>query len=219
MATRKRSPKVQGRPPAAAPGVAREALLDAAQELFGTRGIAATSLSRIAGQAGVTPAMVHYYFSNRDQLLDALVEERIQPLLGFVWGPVMEGSRDPLSMLEGLIQRLLEGPGKQTWLPSLWVREVLSEGGQLRERILKQLPRAQFQALASALAAGQKKGTVNPELEPSLLVMSVMGLVMLPLATASLWRNLPGTEGLDASVIGRHALALLNQGLRPSSGG
>lgn len=219
MATRKRSPKVQGRPPAAAPGVAREALLDAAQELFGTRGIAATSLSRIAGQAGVTPAMVHYYFSSRDQLLDALVEERIQPLLQFVWGPVSTESQEPMEMIEGLVRRLLEGPGRQNWLPSLWVREVLSEGGQLRDRILKKLPRVQFQALASALAAGQKRGTVNPELEPSLMVMSVMGLVMLPLATANLWRNLPGTEGLDASVIGKHALALLNQGLRPASGG
>lgn len=217
MASSKRSPRAQGRPAAAPPGLAREALLDAAQTLFGARGIAATSIARIAAQAGVTPAMVHYYFSNRDQLLDALVAERIQPLLDFVWGPVGGQPGDLGGVLEGLVHRLLEGPGRQAWLPPLWIREVLSEGGLLRERILRRLPRDKFQTFAAALAAGQARGAVNPDLEPGLIVMSVMGLTLLPLATAGLWRHLPGAEGLDAEVIARHAIAMLSQGLQPAA--
>lgn len=217
MAATSRRPRAQGRPLASAPGASREMLLGVAAELFGHQGIAATSMTQIAARAGVTAAMVHYHFKGREALLDALVEERIQPLLDFVWGPV-GGTPDDLGQaLEGLVHRLLAGPGRQAWLPPLWVREVLSEGGLLRERILRRLPRDKFQAFATALAAGQARGAVNPELEPGLIIMSVMGLTLLPLATAGLWRHLPGTGNLDAEAIARHAIAMLSQGLRPAA--
>jgi AcrR family transcriptional regulator len=205
----------KGRPAAAASGAAREALLDAAQDLFGRQGITATPLSRIAASTGVTPAMVHYYFSSRDQLLDALVDERIQPLIAHVWNPVGSG-REPLAeALDGLVRRLFEGPGAEPWLPPLWVREVLSEGGLLRERVLKRLPMAKLRSLAAAAAEGQAAGTVNPGLEPALLIMSLMGLTMLPLAMAGLWRQVPGAPGLAPEAIARHATALLRHGIQP----
>lgn len=212
---RRPRPRAQGRPLASAPGASREMLLDAAAELFGRQGIAATSMTQIAAQAGVTAAMVHYHFKGREALLDALVEERFQPLLGFVWGPADPAVQDLPTLVEGLVHRLLEGPGQQAWLPPLWVREVLSEGGQLRERVIERLPLKKIQAIAEAVAAGQARGEVNPDLDPRLLVISIMGLTLLPLATAGLWRRLPGAAGVDAKVLARHAIALLGAGLRP----
>jgi AcrR family transcriptional regulator len=69
----------------------RGQLLDLATELFAARGVAATTIAHIAQRAGVTPAMVHYYFKSRDQLIDAVVLERIVPVIGFVWAPVPLG--------------------------------------------------------------------------------------------------------------------------------
>ena len=213
MATPRR-PRPQGRPLASAPGASRDALLDAAASLFGEQGVAATSMTQIAARAGVTAAMVHYHFKGREALLDALVEERLGPLMGFVWAPVDAGE-PPVQMVEGLVQRLLEGPGSQPWLPPLWVREVLSEGGQLRERVLARLPVAKIEAVGMAIAQAQARGEVNPDLEPRLFILSVLGLTMLPLATAGLWGRLPGARDLDAKAITRHATALLTAGLRP----
>ncbi|HET8901398.1 MAG TPA: TetR/AcrR family transcriptional regulator [Holophagaceae bacterium] len=213
MATPRR-PRSQGRPLASAPGASRDALLDAAASLFGERGVAATSMAQIAARAGVTAAMVHYHFKGREALLDALVEERLGPLMGFVWAPV-DPSEPPVRMVQGLVQRLLEGPGSRPWLPPLWVREVLSEGGQLRERVLARLPVAKIEAVGMAIAQAQARGEVNPDLEPRLFILSVLGLTMLPLATAGLWGRLPGARDLDAKAIARHATALLAAGLRP----
>lgn len=213
MATPRR-PRSQGRPLGSAPGASRDALLDAAASLFGERGVAATSMAQIAARAGVTAAMVHYHFKGREALLDALVEERLGPLMGFVWAPV-DPSEPPVRMVQGLVQRLLEGPGSQPWLPPLWVREVLSEGGQLRERVLARLPVAKIEAVGMAIAQAQARGEVNPDLEPRLFILSVLGLTMLPLATAGLWGRLPGARDLDAKAIARHATALLAAGLRP----
>ena len=61
-----------GRPPADQANL-RERLLDAAVECFKTTSIAATSLRSIAVAAGVTPAMVHYYFGSKERLLEAFI--------------------------------------------------------------------------------------------------------------------------------------------------
>ena len=68
-----------GRPAASLDRDARELLLTAATELFAEQGVAATDLRTIAKRAGLTPAMLHYYFKDREQLLDVVVEERLCP--------------------------------------------------------------------------------------------------------------------------------------------
>ena len=49
----------------------RRRLLDAAIAQFARTGIAATSLRAIATEAGVTPAMLHYYFGDKARFTEA----------------------------------------------------------------------------------------------------------------------------------------------------
>ena len=88
MKQRDKTPTRQGRPPSSAGKDTRERLLDAASVLFAERGIAATTIARIAAHVGVTSAMIHYYFKTRDQLLDAIVEERIMRFIALCLGSV-----------------------------------------------------------------------------------------------------------------------------------
>ena len=76
-APRKRAP---GRPAADAPDQ-RASVLDAALACFVRQGIGATSLRDIAREAGVTPALLHYYFGDKPQLQAAVVEERLMPVM------------------------------------------------------------------------------------------------------------------------------------------
>ena len=62
---------------------ARERILSAAEALFAEHGFAATPTSRIAEQAGVPKGLVHYYFTRKADLLEALVE-RLPPDCGGV---------------------------------------------------------------------------------------------------------------------------------------
>ena len=74
-----------GRPSGAQHGEPRTLLLDVALVLFARQGIMETTLGAIAREAGVTPAMVHYYFKTRDQLLDVLIDERFVQLTLSYW--------------------------------------------------------------------------------------------------------------------------------------
>jgi AcrR family transcriptional regulator len=187
---------------------AREALLDAAVGLFAERGVAGTTRAEIAAGAGVTPAMVHYYFANREHLLDAIAEERLQRIVTTIWIPVVE-SKDVVSMLGGLVQRVLEAAEVHPWLPSLWLREVISEGGQLRARSLRTVRFEYVEHLIRTVRAAQRRGELNPRLEPRLVFVSVLGLTLLPLANLRVLQQVPLLQGIRSDDVARHAQALL----------
>jgi TetR/AcrR family transcriptional regulator len=202
-------PRRQGRPARESGHDGRAQLLDAAIRLFAERGIAATTFVEIGAHAGVTAAMVHYYFKNREQLLDAVVEERLQPFISAVWDPVTENGDDPLTMLRGVVHRIIEAADQMPCVPSLWVQEVLSESGMLRERVLKRLPVGSLAHLSACLSTAQHQGSINPDIDPGLIVLSVLGLTMMPLAAAKIWSRLPHGGALNKNTLARHVTALL----------
>ncbi|MFX1674587.1 TetR/AcrR family transcriptional regulator [Paraburkholderia sp. A2WS-5] len=193
----------------------RERLLACATQLFAEQGIAATTMAQIAAAAGVTSAMVHYYFTNREKLLDAVVEERIARSIAYVWGSAdSEAAADPHALVQELVARLFEVTEHLPWLPPLWLREIVNEGGLLRERMLKRLPVEQLQRFVMHIGSAQREGTVNPALEAPLLFMSILALVMLPLATARLWQNTRGLPKVEREALRRHVTALLAGAMR-----
>ncbi|MCP3718875.1 TetR/AcrR family transcriptional regulator [Paraburkholderia sp. CNPSo 3281] len=214
------APRPRGRRRAAADLDMRERLLASATQLFGEQGIAATTMAQIAEAAGVTSAMVHYYFTNREKLLDAVVEERIARSIAFVWESVdsTEGdlAQDPHALVEELVARLFDVTSRMPWLPPLWLREIVNEGGLLRERMLKRLPTEQLQRFAARVSEAQRDGNVNAELEAPLLFISILALVMLPLATSKLWQSVRGFPKIEREALHRHVSALLSAALRPA---
>ena len=191
---------------------ARGQLLDAAIAQFAQRGVANTTVAQIAAAAQVTSAMVHYWFDTRERLLEAIVEERLAPLFHYVWG-VDIGQHAPLEVAQELVRRLFEVTARMPSLPSLWVREVVNEGGLLREYALRRIPLQQVTAFAEAMAGGKQRGEVNADIEPWLVFNSILGLVMLPQAAAKIWNRINPTLKLDRAGLERHVTALLMHGL------
>jgi AcrR family transcriptional regulator len=193
----------------------REHLLDVAATLFGRHGIAGTSLRAIAAEARVTPAMLHYYFGDKAGFSQALIEERLLPAVAPLREHLEQAGDDPHALVGAFARGVADIVARHPWLPSLWVREVLSEGGSLRElmfsRIVPNLP----QLLAQRFAAAQARGCLNPGLDPRLLVVSLVGLTLFPAAGAPIWRRAFGEQGLDSDTLLKHTLALLDHGVAP----
>lgn len=205
-----------GRPSGSGRGPEQRArLLDAALALFARQGIVDTTLGQVAREAGFTPAMMHYYFKTRDQLLDVLIDERFLPLRAKLSGSFQTNPDDPIAGITLLAQRLVEVAGDYPWFPSLWIREVISEGGLLKQRMHERFGNANQKSGIEFIEKWQKEGKLNRELEPSLVFLSVIGLTILPLATSSMWRNDPARRKLTADDIARHAVALLTHGVTP----
>jgi AcrR family transcriptional regulator len=63
----------RGRRPQGSPD-ARQAMLEAARELFAERGFERTTMRAVGARAGVDPALIYHYFADKDGLLAAAVE-------------------------------------------------------------------------------------------------------------------------------------------------
>lgn len=209
---KKREPRRPGRPRAEEANQ-RERLLDAAVACFAADGVAATSLRGIALKAGVTPALVNYYFGSKEQLLDAFIAERVAPVVGVLRESLLAAGPEPRALLAAFVRGIHDVVERFPWWPSLWVREVLSEKGALRHVLHNIIAPQVTQLLARTLGDAQKRGAMSADLDPRLLVVSLVGLTMFPLAAEHIWRRIFPAGDLDRSVLLRHTLALLDHGL------
>lgn len=63
----------------------KEALLDAAEALFGDASVDAVSLRAVAREAGVGPTALHHHFASKGALLRAVVGRRTTPMGRQLW--------------------------------------------------------------------------------------------------------------------------------------
>ncbi|MGP1395720.1 MAG: TetR/AcrR family transcriptional regulator [Inquilinaceae bacterium] len=85
----------------------KEAILDAAETLFSGSGFDGVPMRVIAGQAGVTQALLHYHFSGKEQLFEAVFArratelngERLRRLAGY-----RQGARRPSITVEQIVE-------------------------------------------------------------------------------------------------------------------
>jgi len=57
----------------------RDAILDAAVQIFSVKGVSRTTLANIAKEAGVTRGAIYWHFKNKEDLLGALWEQLLLP--------------------------------------------------------------------------------------------------------------------------------------------
>lgn len=86
----------------------RQAILDAALDLFADKGFFGTSLRDVAGAVGVRESALYNYFAGKDALFDALLEAhqttKSERLTAFAEGPIADGR----ALLEQLAISTLE---------------------------------------------------------------------------------------------------------------
>jgi len=204
-------PRRPGRPRGGKRATAsREELLDIALNLFSRQGIANTSLNAIAKEAGVTPAMLHYYFNSREQLLDAMIEERFLPLRNKIGAIFVEHADSPVKALTQMVKVLADLAEQHRWFAPLWMQEVIGEMPVLRTHLHARFGDEKYQATLATIKGWQQEGELNRDLAPELLFTTLLSLVLVPF---SRMRNDERLNALSTDVIVKHALAVIGAGL------
>jgi TetR/AcrR family transcriptional regulator len=171
-----------GRPSADARLDAQDKLLDAASRLFAERGVGQVSLRTVAAEAGVTPAMVHYYFGSKEGLYDAMIErtfDRVLVAVRSLAARPADGSR-PRERLAAVLEVIVGSFAAEPWVPMLVVREVLSEGGRFRERFIESYASQMAELLPGLFRQEIEQGQFRSDLDPRLAFLSFMGMTLMP---------------------------------------
>jgi len=80
----------------------RNAILQAAREIISRKGLENTSISEIAGRAGVTDSIIYHYFKNKEDLLFSILGEGMKEVLKAL-GDQLPGIIDPVSQLSKMV--------------------------------------------------------------------------------------------------------------------
>jgi AcrR family transcriptional regulator len=177
----------------------RERILAAAREVFAERGLEVT-LDDIAHHAGVGVGTVYRRFADKDQLIDALFDQRLDAIATRT--EAATEIADPwtafVSFLEGILEELANDRG---------LRELSFAGRHGRERVAR--ARARIDPLIDVLvsrahASGQLRADVGPA--------DVMFVQKMVCAVMDMTRDV----SRDAW---RRYLTILLDGLRPSRAG
>lgn len=193
--------------------ISRDQFLDTAVTLFGQQGVAGTTLGHIARALGVTPAMVHYHFANRDQLLDAVVAERLKPFLDAIWAPMLVTPMPhPVTVLQQTASCILDQVLALPWLPALWLSDLGSTASELRDKAMQDMPIAQIMLLTDAIKQAQANGELNPHLQPHMIFMTLVGVILVPFSSLEQCRLIHPDADFSTQALRRHvdnAVALL----------
>jgi AcrR family transcriptional regulator len=165
---------------------ARQRLVQAALKLFATRGYHNTSISDILKESGCTRGLLYYYFSSKEELGYAAIDEQIRLLF-------QQGAASHLQTSEHPIDRLLEV------LDDMPNRVRLAPAGELvigvsasmacvhpgfRQRLLTSLAPVVDeieQMLRKGIADGQIVDSIDPRQVAHVLVILGHGIQMAAL--------------------------------------
>ncbi|GAB1596098.1 TetR/AcrR family transcriptional regulator [Lysobacter claricitrinus] len=206
-------PRRPGRRPVADDTDLRARLLDAAVEAYSRSGVAGTTNRALARAAGVNPALVSYYFG--DQLPATVAQERILPAMGELIAAMGEPPEAALGLATRFVDAVYAVIARHPWLPGLWVREVLVDGGAFRHIVFERAD-AVPRVVAARFAQAQQAGGLAEGIEPRLVVVSLVGLTLFTAASAPIWRRVFDADDLGVDAMRRHAHALLAHGLAPA---
>jgi TetR/AcrR family acrAB operon transcriptional repressor len=79
----------------------RKRIINAAREVFLTRGVSRSTLEHIATQAEVTRGAVYWHFKNKTEIFHAIREQVLLPLIDRMDDSLtLEGHEDPLTQIE-----------------------------------------------------------------------------------------------------------------------
>lgn len=201
-----------GRPASAADAQVREALLSAARNLFLRYGFRSVSSRQVAAAAGVNPAMIHYYFDGKEGLYRAMLETAIAPVVGRL--QAMLGNPQSADV-EALVRTYMQVLAANPWIPGLIVREVLTPDGSFRQAFVRDFAGRFAPMLRNVIGREVESGRLRTDLDPSLTVISLLGLALFPFISLPVTTRVLGIDASEAGVekMIAHTVRVLLQGI------
>lgn len=112
--------------PQSEPQSTEERILEAAVQEFMTKGYAGARTTAIAEAAGVTHAMLHYYFRTKDKLLDRIIESKIGTLRDIMLASLGDPTIPLFDKIKSAIENHQDFIAANPELPRFMINEVLS---------------------------------------------------------------------------------------------
>ena len=145
-------------------------LLDAAEQVFSQKGYASATFHEIAEQAGLTRGAIYWHFSNKADLVQAMLDSLHEPLEEMARASESEDEVDPLGwtrkLLIHLFQQVANDPKTRR------INEILFHKFEFTDEMCDMRQQRQFvwldanERIALALSNASRQGQLPADLNP-----------------------------------------------------
>lgn len=161
-----------------------ERILQAAEELFITKGYDGTKTTQIAEKAGVTHAMLHYYFRTKDKLFERIVNEKIQFIFSSITLPLSRNASSFTERIKGIVETHFDILVQNPTLPRFIMNEVIANKERASQLMQKLSPMANLiaQSLQAEADNAAEKGEIEA-IDVKLLMLDILSLNVMTFIT------------------------------------
>ncbi len=153
----------------------RGKILNAAEDIFSKKGLSESTISEIAGKAGVADSVIYQYFKGKEDLLFSIPSQKKEEFLSSLHEH-LQGIRDPGSRLSKLIWYYLKSNDTEPGYTRILMLECLSLKDFYRSpahEIIRQYAKLLFDILKQ----GIDEKIFNPDLDISLVRDILLGML------------------------------------------
>ncbi len=151
-------------------------LYDATIELVGSRGIDETSVDDIVELAGVAKATVYYHFTGKAELVDAVLTNRSEQLIGEFEQVAAEYAEDPSRAIDELVRVQFEYLNREPRFSKVLTTELWRTDRPWHSTLIRTRKRL-TDTICRVLKQGVTTGVFRDDIDPDFGGYALFGLV------------------------------------------
>lgn len=158
------------------PDKTRLNLLQVAAHLFQIKGYNGTSLSDILKQAEVSKGALYHHFSNKQELLYAVVDELFRDLVFSRWGGVVHAD-EPIEAMASIVDNIAQSATEDDMCSGCPIHNLLAELSSTDEGLrlrVNSIFQAHQQLVENALNLAIERGQAKAELDSKRVSLFIM---------------------------------------------
>jgi TetR/AcrR family transcriptional regulator len=185
----------------------KQRLLDAAEGEFAARGFAGARLREIAVAAGVQPALIHHYFTDKQGLYRAVLDRALLPTSTESWS-LLESRHDLDGLLTGFIEMLLRFYAEHQNLLAILRHEAL-RGSTVFVDVCTERSQPVIEAVKLLIEERQRKGEIRADVPATEIILAALSMTAYPFADAGICVMMPGAVVRDDAALERRTRAIV----------
>jgi len=165
------------------------AILEAAEQEFMEKGYEAAKTTKIASLAGVTHAMLHYYFRTKENLFDLVFDKNTKILKESLFSAFENPDMPFIEKIQAGMEAHFEMVRANAILPRFVINELIYKPKRLSllEKKIKKLAASVAAKISIEIEREVKKGTINP-IDPVTLMIDIASMNIFVFAVLPLLR-------------------------------
>ena len=167
------------------------AILEAAEQEFLEKGFEAAKTTKIASLAGVTHAMLHYYYRTKENLFNMVFDKKVSLLKESIFSLFDKPDMPFFDKVRVGIETHFDFIRENQHLPRFVINELIYKPKRMKvfEGAVKKVASNAFEKIALEIEQEVKKGTIVP-IEPVTLLLDIASLNIFVFAALPIVRIL-----------------------------